>query len=138
MTGTIMRTPTILFFALAMLLVASTAAAAPQASSANRAAGATPTYHPRPAELREVTGVYRLDNGVTLKVTNLRRRVFAQLGQRSPVEMVPVAENHFVSADRRMTMEFRPIAFGDQIVLTYPSDFNAADAKMVTVRLAAS
>jgi hypothetical protein len=120
-----MRTPTIVFFALAMLLVASTAAAAP-------------TYHPRPAELREVTGVYRLDNGVALKVTNLRRRVFAQLGQRSPVEMVAVAENHFVSADRRMTMEFRPIAFGDQIVLTYPSDFNAADAKMVTVRLAAN
>jgi hypothetical protein len=135
MTGTIMRTPTLFFFAVAMMLVASTAAAAPQASPANRAT-TTPTYQLQPAQVQEVTGSYRLDNGLVLKVSNRQRRVYAQLGQRGPVEMVAVAQYHFVSADGRMTMEFRPIAFGDQIVLTYPSDFNLVDAKLVTVRLA--
>jgi mannose-6-phosphate isomerase-like protein (cupin superfamily) len=131
-----MRTPTLFFFAMAMMLVASTAAAAPQASPANRST-TTPTYQLQPAQVQEVTGVYRLDSGGVIKVTNQRRKLFVELGQHGPVEMVPVAENHFVSLEGRMTMEFRPIAFGDEIVLTYPSDFNVADAKPVTVRLAA-
>jgi hypothetical protein len=126
-----MRTPTIFFLAVAMLLAAS-AAAAPPAS-----AGVTPACQLQPVQVREITGVYRLDNGVVLKVSNWQRRLFAQLGQRDAVEMAPVAQYHFVPADRRMTMEFRPIAFGDEIGLTYPSDFNAADAENMTLRLAA-
>ena len=122
-----MRTPTLLLFAIAMMLAASAASAAPPAI--------TPTYQLQPAQVQEITGVYRLDNGSSLQVTNQRRTLFVELGRRGAVEMVAMAENHFDSLDRRMTMEFRPIAFGDEIVLTYPSDVDAADAANVTMRL---
>lgn len=95
-----------------------------------------PTYQMQPAQVDEVKGVYKLDNGATFKVTNVQRRLFAQFGDRMLTELLPVADNRFVSRDQRMTMDFIPEAFGDQIVLTYPADMNVADAKMVTVRFA--
>ena len=120
----------------ASVLAAPPSAPAGQSMSEIRIYGTNPAYHVRPGEADQVKGVYLLDNGTAFRVSNERRKVFAQFGQANPVEMVPVAENLFVSADRRITMEFHPIAFGDEIVLTYPLDFNVADAKLVTVRLA--
>lgn len=102
------------------------------------ACGSTPIYQPRPAELAEVQGVYRMDNGLTLKIYQERRRLFAQLGQRPPAELVPVAEYSFVAPDQRMTLDYHPIAFGDEIVLTYPSDPKLGSSGLVQVRLAAN
>ena len=135
-----MRTLTIL--SLAMALTQASALAAPQAPQTEpslseiQVTGVMPTYQMQPAQVDEVKGVYRLDNGATFKVSNVHRKLFAQLGQRHLTEMVPLAENLFVSPDQRMTMEFRPTAFGDEILLSYPADLNMADAQMVTVRLA--
>ena len=50
--------------------------------------------------------------------------------------MVAVGENRFISLDQRMVMDYQPMAFGDQIVLTYPADLDVASSPMVTVRLA--
>lgn len=139
-----MRTLTLTCLPLAFALVQATAFAAPQAQQAApslgeiQVRGVTPSYKPRPMEIAEVKGNYAMDNGASLKVTNKGNRIYAQLGQRLVTEMVPVAENLYVSPDQRMTMEFRPIAFGDQIVLTYPADMNVASSPMVTVRLAAN
>lgn len=135
-----MRTLPIL--SLAMALTQSTAFAAPQAPQAApslseiQVTGVMPTYQMQPQQVDEVTGVYTLDTGATFKVSNVRRKLYAQLGGRNLTELVPLAENLFVSKDQRMTMEFRPVAFGDEILLTYPAGLDTADAKMVTVRLA--
>jgi hypothetical protein len=90
----------------------------------------------QPQQIDEIKGVYALDNGSALKITNVQRRLFAQLGQRNLTELVPVGDNRFVSLDQRMTVEYRPVAFGDEIVLTYPADLNLASSELVTVRLA--
>jgi hypothetical protein len=62
-----------------------------------------------------------------------RRRLYARIGQRAPTELVPVAENNFASADQRVMMEFKPIPFGDQIVLTYPLNPGQASTGMLRV-----
>lgn len=95
-----------------------------------------PTYQMQPAQLDEVKGVYRLDNGTIFRVTKKHRRLFAQLGDRKLTELLPLTDTRFVSPDQRITMDYIPEAFGDSIVLTYPSDLNLADARMVTVRFA--
>lgn len=135
-----MRTLTIL--SLAMALTQASAFAAPQSPQTEsslseiQVTSVMPTYQLQPIQVDELKGVYKLDNGATFKVTNVRRKLFAQLGQRDRTELVPLAENLFVSPGQRMTMEFRPAAFGDEVLLTYPADLNVADSKMVTVRLA--
>lgn len=137
-----MRTLTIL--SLAMALTQASAFAAPQTSqneqsmSRIQVPGVTATYKLQPAQIDELKGVYRLDNGLTLKVTNVRRKLYAQLGQRHLTELVPLTDSLFVSPDQRMTMDYRPAAFGDEVVLTYPADLNVASSPMLTVRLAAN
>lgn len=135
-----MRTLTIL--SLAIALTQASALAAPQSPQTEsslseiQVTSVMPSYQPQPMQVDEVKGVYKLDNGATFKVSNQHRKVYAQLGERGLTEMVPLAENLYVSPQQRMTMELRPAAFGDEILLTYPADLNVADAKMVTVRLA--
>lgn len=137
-----MRTLTIL--SLAMALTQVSALAAPQTSqneqsmSSIQVPGVTATYKLQPGQIDELKGVYKLDNGITLKVSNVRRKLYAQLGERTMTELVPLADNVFVSPDQRMTMEYRPAGFGDEVVLTYPADLNVAAARMVTVRFAAN
>jgi hypothetical protein len=120
--GTIMRTS--LLLPLAFALAHASAFAGPQ------------TYKPRPAEIDEIKGVYQLDNGAILRVSEQRHRLYAQLGQRTVTEMVPVAEYRYVSPDQRMTMEFNPLPFDGQVVLIYPADLNLAGSELVTARVA--
>jgi hypothetical protein len=133
---------TLILLPLAIVLTQVTAFAAPQSTQTEpslseiQVRGVMPSYQLQPAQVDELKGVYVLDNGSTLRISNVHRKLFAQLGQRNLTEMVPVGENRFVSPDQRMTMQYRPIAFADEIVLTYPSDLNLSDAGMVTVRLA--
>lgn len=137
-----MRTLTLL--PLAIALIGATAYAAPQSEQTEPTLGeiqvraTAPTYKPTAMEIAQVKGAYALDNGATLTITNENRRLYARLGDHLVTELVPVGENRFVSAGQRMTMEYVPIAFGDQIVLTYPADMNLASSHMVTVRLAAN
>lgn len=134
---------TIICLPLAFALIQATAYAAPQTEQTEpslgeiQVRGVAPSYHPRPMEIDEVKGTYALDNGTTVKISNERRRLYAQIGQRMVTEMVPVAENLYLSPDQRTAMELRPAPFGgDQIVLTYPADMNLASSPLVTVRLA--
>ena len=135
-----MRTFT--FLPLAIALVGATAYAAPQTEQPESTLGeiqvraAVPVYKMTPAQVDDVKGSYVMDNGTALKITQEHHRLYAQLGQRHVTEMVAVGENRFISLDQRMVMEYQPIAFGDQIVLTYPADLDVASSPMVTVRLA--
>ena len=133
---------TTILLALAFALSQASAVAAPQAQqdaaalSEIQVRGTLPATRLQPEQIAEIKGVYALDNGATLKITSVQRRLFAQLGQRNLTELVPLGDNRFVAPDQRMTMEFKPIAFGEEIVLTYPADLNVATSELVTVRLA--
>jgi hypothetical protein len=133
---------TVILLPLAFALAHSAAWAGPQSNStepemsAVQVVGLAPGYKPRPAEIDEIKGVYALDNGMVLKISHERRRLFAQLGERQVAELVAVGANRYEVPGQRMTIEYHPIAFGDEVVLTYPADLNVAGSPMVTVRLA--
>lgn len=135
---------TLTFLPLAIALIGATAYAAPQSDQAEPTLGeiqvraAAQTYKPTAMEIAQVKGAYALDNGASFKITNEHRRLVARLGNNAATELLPVGENRFVSADQRMTVEYIPIAFGDQIMLTYPADMNLSSSHMITVRLAAN
>lgn len=136
----IMRTLTILSIAIAMS--SATAFAAPQepqtepALSEIQVRSALPVYQLQPQQVADVKGVYVLDNGSTVRITNVNRRLFAQIGERSATELTSTGENRFVSLDQQVTMEYKPIAFGEELVLTYPADQSMSSAGMVRVTLA--
>lgn len=140
--GTIMRTFTLL--PLAIALIGASAYAAPQTEQQApestlgeiQVRAAVPVYKLTPAQVDEVKGSYVMDNGTAFNITQEHHRLYAQLGQRGATEMVAVGENRFISLDQRMVMEYQPMAFGDQIVLTYPSDMNVASSPMITARFA--
>jgi hypothetical protein len=132
-----MRTMTLIPLALA--LVQASAFAGPQTipGPARPAVGAVPmvaTYKPRPAEIDDVVGTYKLDSGATLKVKQERRRLYAELDGRGKTEMVPVGEYRYVSPDQRMTFEFNPLPFDGELVLTYPAEPGVAGSEMLTAR----
>ena len=138
-----MRTLFLFPLAFALTLSQASAIAAPQTQQGDpslseiQVRGVMPAAAKlQPQQIDDIKGVYALDNGSALKITNVQRRLFAQLGQRNLTELVPVGDNRFVSLDQRMTVEYKPVAFGDEIVLSYPADLNVASAPMVTVRLA--
>ena len=131
-----------LLFSLAFSVIQATVIAAPQtqqgdgAMSEIQVRGIAPAYKLQPEQIADVKGTYALDNGATLKITNVQRRLFVQLDGRERAELVPIGANRFVAPGQRLTMEYKPVAFGEEIVLTYPADLNVASAPMVTVRLA--
>ncbi|MDB5935816.1 MAG: hypothetical protein JWQ01_3160 [Massilia sp.] len=96
---------------LAFALAHGGAVAAPQAA-----------YEPSASEIDEIKGMYRLDNGATLKVSDSGWHLTARIGKRFVTEMIPVAEYSYVSRDRRMTLQFKGRPFVDAVVLTYPAD----------------
>jgi hypothetical protein len=127
--------PIILLSFVSTLLLAACSAPHPPGPPA---AGVAHQYRLAPAEIDEITGVYRTDNGLTLRVTNTGRRLFLQIDERARTEMVPVAEYRFVSLDQRVTMEYRPVAFADELVVSYPADLKVTSARIVSARLAAN
>lgn len=122
-----------LYFFTAALALAAPAFAQDQSIQVT---GTLPGYHLQPQQLAEVAGIYQLDNGGVMRITQLRNRLVAQLDGRPATEMVAQSDSRFISRDQRMTIDYQPQAFGDLIVLRYPSDLARADAPMVTVRLA--
>ncbi|MES2152137.1 MAG: hypothetical protein V4508_20350 [Pseudomonadota bacterium] len=136
-----MRTPVVVFLVAAMSLAAGAAAAqsAPQtapAMSEIQVSGVASHYKPRPDEAAALPGNYNLSNGQNLKVSSLHRKLYAQIDQRGMTELVPVAANLFVTADRSMTMEFDLGTLGEGMLLTYVPDLTAALQVPVTVRIA--
>lgn len=127
-----------LFIPLAAVLAASPAFAQDQAAQDQsiQVFGTQPAYKLQPQQMAEIAGVYRFDNGGVFRLTKVNNRLMAQLGDRGATELVARADNRFVSTDQRMTVEYLPQAFGDQITLSYPSDLAKADSPMVTVRFA--
>ena len=98
--------------------------------------GLQQTYRLQPQQMREMAGVYQLDNGGVFRINQVSNRLMAQLGDRAMTELVAQDDGHLVSRDQRMTVDYLPQAFGDEIRLSYPLDLARADSPMVSVRLA--
>ena len=81
--------------------------------------------------------MYRLDKGGNFRMSRVRNRLMAQLGERPVTELVAESATHLVAPEQNMTVDYVPLAFGDQVILRYPADLARADAPMVTVQLAA-
>jgi hypothetical protein len=75
-------------------------------------------YYVTPVEMLEVVGVYRLSDGRILRITREGRRVWADLTGVGRIPLTPVDSIAFVSPDRRMRFEFRPMAFATDVVIT--------------------
>lgn len=95
-----------------------------------------PRYRLNIREASAIRGIYRMSNGWLLDVTPNWRQVYANLNGTGPVELLPVSPDRFVSADRRMAMEFNLGVNGDEVVMRYTPDGVAAHSRVLTSTLA--
>lgn len=125
-------------FTLAALLVAPACVtvSAQDDISAVQVRGVQPALKLQEHQAQAMSGMYKLDNGAIFRLSASHRKLLAQLDDRSTTELIQTSDNHFVSRDQRMTVEFQPQAFGDLIMLSYPVDLARVDSPMVLVRLA--
>jgi hypothetical protein len=119
-----MRIQTLLTLLGAASLSAS-ALAAPAVAPDATASSAMPVevvsgaqYKLRPIEFEGVQGVYNLSNGQILRVSSAQRKLYAELDGQGKSEIVPVAENTFVSREDAMTLVFDQIPFATDVRLT--------------------
>lgn len=118
-----MRIPHVLAFIGAATLSLSACAeptiAAVPAADANTVlvqASATP-YKPTPAEVQDIKGAFKLDDGRLMTVSNKRNKLFVELdGKRE--ELVPLGENRFVTRDSGTVVAFNQLPFAHEVVLT--------------------
>lgn len=108
----------------------------PQVLSEIRVVETMPRYRIKLTEAIALRGSYQMSNGWLLYVRPDRRRVFADLNEKGPVELLPVSADKFISADRKMAMEFNLGANGNEMVMRYTPDDVAAHSLVLTSTLA--
>ena len=98
-------------FVLAALLVAAPAVAPAQSvlQPSDREG-----YYVTPYEMIWVYGVYQLSDFRQLRITYKGRHVWADLSGVGRMSLTPVSSIAFVSPDRRMRLEFKPIVFAEE------------------------
>ena len=95
-----------------------------------------PRYPLKIREAHAVRGIYEMSNGWLLEVNPDWHRVYANLNQAGPVELLPVSADKFISADGRMAMEFNLGVNANDMVLRYTPDGVAAHSLVLTSTLA--
>lgn len=78
------------------------------------------TYKLRPFEFDGVQGVYSLSDGRTLRVSSAHHKLYAQLGE-SKSELLPVAQNTFVTAGDGTRLQFDQIPFATEVTVSAPA-----------------
>jgi hypothetical protein len=110
-----------LVFAVLAATLSGAAFAAPEASqepqraplaAAPACAGAP--YKMKAAEFDGTPGEFSLSDGRRLSVTATHGKLYAKLGG-ARFEIVPVAQNRFVSRDDKLSLEFDQIPFANQV-----------------------
>jgi hypothetical protein len=79
--------------------------------------GSSATYKLRPFEFDGVTGVYSLSDGRNLRIVAEHRKLYAQIGTAKN-EIVPVAQNRFVTRDDSLRLDFDQIPFATQVTVS--------------------
>lgn len=98
-------------------LLLSLAAAAPLAAQAAPAVHENRLFRLTESEAQRMRGEFRLDDGRVLTVTSKRHRIYAQLDGKTE-ELVPVADNTFVTHDGANRLVFNRVPFADEVVVT--------------------
>lgn len=70
------------------------------------------------AEFAELRGEYRLQGGGALVLGGARHRPVAELNDKAPVALLPMAPNQLVSTDGRLRLEFQTLPNGEVSQLT--------------------
>ncbi len=118
-----MRTLTLLTFAGALSFSAVAIAGpsvTPDATSATVTSVHVPgtAYKLRPSEFNDVQGSYNLVNGQVMHITNESRKLFVEFGGQTKSELIPIAQNTFVTRDAETRMVFDQIPFTTEVTLT--------------------
>lgn len=95
-----------------------------------------PRYPLKIKEASAIRGIYKMSNGWLLDVNPNWHQVYADLNGTGRVELLPVSPDKFISADRRMAMEFNLGANGNEMVMRYTPDGVAAHSLVLTSTLA--
>jgi hypothetical protein len=95
-----------------------------------------PRYPIKIKEASAIRGIYQMSNGWQLDVTPNWRQVYADLNGTGKVELLPVSADKFISADRKMAMEFNLGSNGNEMVMRYTPDGVAAHSVVLTSTLA--
>ena len=136
-----MRTLACISLIAAMSLAVPCAGASPQEerglSEIQIIAPVIRSWYMNPQQLAEVQGTFILSTGGVLRLTSTRGgKLYGDLDRRGETELVPIAENVFVSKDRSMAIEYKPVPFDDEVVLSYKTDVVAGKQGFVTEHLA--
>ncbi len=65
-----------------------------------------------PEEFRDLQGSYALDNGQTLRVSQIQNRYFAQIGTQEKLEVIPTSSEVFVAKDNSVKLQFKASTLG--------------------------
>lgn len=78
-------------------------------------------YKTNSEERREIRGQYDLENGKILTVSNVGRKVYAEIEGQQQAEMVAASPNVFVATSRKMKLKFDQSENGNVtgVVATY-------------------
>lgn len=87
------------------------------ATSVLVSAAAHSLYKLTPAEAQGMVGSFQLDDGRLLVLTSKRSKLYAEFdGKRE--ELLPVAENRFVSRDTGAELTFDRVPFGVEVTMS--------------------
>ncbi len=75
------------------------------------------SYKPTPSEINDVAGVYKLNNGSVMHITQEHRKLFAEI-DGTKTEIVPVAELSYASANNDLRMHFDQLPFATDVAVS--------------------
>lgn len=84
----------------------------------------------------EYTGWYELSNGVVMTLSQKGRRMYAQLGNGAPKELVAAQSNVFVALDRELKITLSS-DLGGEVLMQVPARSAQADTGQI-IRLVSS
>jgi hypothetical protein len=94
---------------------------------------ATPRGHIlNPTNAADVCGTYKLSNGRSLRVSFESNRLYAAIGNGKK-ELLPIADNVYVTRDGSMKLTFQPHALSTDVVLdSDPNNFTITSSVLVS------
>jgi hypothetical protein len=111
-----MRIKQVLAFLGAAALSVSAVAEPSVPASINAANGAA-VYRLTPVQVEEIGGIFKLDDGRNMKLTNTNSRVYMELdGKRE--ELIPVSENRFVAKKSGAQVTLDQLPFAEKVELS--------------------
>ncbi len=77
-----------------------------------------------PDEFQYIGGRYNLDNGATLRFTQFHNKLYAQVAELPPTQVMMLGQNMFAAPDNSIKMTFQPdpSGFSTGVTVRYTTD----------------